>query len=154
MAAERQRPAAVGRLGADPGSPWVGFVHDGDAFCLAFAGAGADGSPSLVRRTPRVELLALAIAYVTEALPDPPPELEATHADLADLLRWLRDSASPERAALLAEALDAVDDGLAEDVVVHRLVKAARAEGRGTADEQVDDWVGLLVRRYRSVSGG
>jgi hypothetical protein len=67
----------------------------------------------------------------------------------------MRDSAaSAGHAALLGEALDAVDDGLAEDVVVHRLVEAARLEWAGTADEQVDDWVGLLVQRYRSVSGG
>ena len=152
MPAGRERPAAVGRLEADPGSPWVGFVQDGAAFVLAFG--GAEEQPSLARPTPRVELLALAIAYVTEALPDPPPDLEATHADLAALLRCLRDTAaSPESAALLGEALDAVDDGLAEDVVVHRLVKAAHLEGPGTADEQVDDWVGLLARRYRSVSG-
>ena len=113
-----------------------------------------DGSVSVVRPTPRVELMALAIAYVTEALPDPPPDLEATHADLAALLRWLRESATASgHVALLGEALDAVDDGLAEDVVVHRLVKAARLEDPGTADEQVDDWVGLLVQRYRTIGG-
>ena len=151
MPAERERPAAVGRLEADPGSPWVGFVHDGDWYGLAFG--APDGAMSIVRPTSRVELLALAIAYVTEALPDPPPDLEATHADLAGLLRWLRDTATSERAALLAEALDAVDDGLAEDVVVHRLVKAAAREEPGTADEQGSDWVGLLVRRYRSIGG-
>ena len=153
MAAERERPAAVGRLEADPGSPWVGFVHDGDAFSLAFG--EPDATVSVVRPTPRVELLALAIAYVTEALPDPPPDLEATHADLAGMLRWLRDTAvTPVVAAALGEALDAVDDGLAEDVVVHRLVTAARHEAPETADEQVDDWVGLLVQRYRSMGGG
>ncbi len=152
MAAARERPAAVGRLEADPGSPWVGFVRDGDGFSLAFG--AADGALSIVRPTPRVELLGLAIAYVTEALPDPPPDLEATHADLAGLLGWLRDSAvTIERAALLGEALDAVDDGLAEDVVVHRLVRAVRLEGPATADEQVDDWVALLVQRYRSIGG-
>ena len=153
MSAEREPPAAVGRLEADPGSPWVGFVHDGDGFSLAFG--EPDGSLSMVRPPPRIELLALAIAYVTEALPDAPPDLEATHADLAGLLRWLRDSAAtPEGAALLGEALDAVDDGLAEDVVVHRLVRAAHLEGPRTSDEQVDDWVGLLVQRYRSIGGG
>lgn len=145
-------PAAVGRLGADPGSPWVGFVREGDAYRLAFCTDA--GHWSVARPTPRRELLAIAIAFVTEALPDPPPDLEATHADLAGLLEWLRDSA-PDAAerALLSEALDAVDDGLAEDVVVHRLVLAAGGAGPRTPDEQADDWAGLLAQRYRSMGG-
>ncbi len=150
MAAAPRHPAAVGRLGADPGSPWVGVVRDGDAYRLAFC---TDGDAIAVARpTPRRELLAIAIAFVTEALPDPPPDLEATHADLAALLEWLRDSAfdAAER-GLLSEALDAVDDGLAEDVVVHRLVLAAGSAAAGMPNEQADDWVGLLAQRYRSM---
>jgi hypothetical protein len=152
VVAASDHPAAVGRLEADPGSPWVGFVQEGEAYHLVYSSDAGDWS--LARPTSRRELLAIAIAYVTEALPDPPPELEATHADLAGLLEWLRDSASDtaER-GLLSEALDAVDDGLAEDVVVHRLVLAAGNAFPGTRNEQADDWVGLLVQRYRSLSG-
>ena len=152
MAAASDHPAAVGRLEADPGSPWVGFVHEGEAYHLVYCTDAGDWS--FARPTTRRELLAIAIAYVTEALPDPPPELEATHADLAGLLEWLRDSA-PEASerGLLSEALDAVDDGLAEDVVVHRLVLAAGIASPETSNEQADDWVGLLAQRYRSMSG-
>ena len=152
MAAASDHPAAVGRLEADPGSPWVGFVREGEAYCLVYCTDG--GAMSVARPTPRRELLAIAIAFVTEALPDAPPDLEATHADLAALLGWLRDSASDaaER-GLLSEALDAVDDGLAEDVVVHRLVLAAGSAAAGMPNEQADDWVGLLAQRYRSMSG-
>ena len=152
MAAARDHLAAVGRLEADPGSPWVGLARSSGAFALAFG--EADGRIRLVEPAPRRELLALAITYVDEALTDPPPDLEATHADLAALVGWLRDTAATDRARhVLGEALDAIDDGLAQDVVVRRLTLAADAEAAGTADEQADAWVGLHARRYRSVGG-
>ena len=52
---------------------------------------------------------------------------------------------------LLAEAFDAIDDGLAEDVVVRRLSVAAEAM-RADEEEQAD-WVDLLVARYGEVRG-
>ena len=152
MAARREHLAAVGRLEADPGSPWVGLARSEDGFALAFG--ETDGRVRIVRPTPRRELLALAIAYVDETLHDPPPDLEATHADLAALVGWLRDTApAPDAMRLLAEALDAIDDGLAEDVVVHRLTAATAVELPETGGERADDWVGLLVGRYRSEGG-
>lgn len=149
MAAQPEHLAAVGRLEADRGSPWVGLARAAGRFELAFG--VPDGTVHVVRDTPRRELLALAIAYVGETLTDPPPELEATHADLAALVGWLRDTASgPAASELLRQALDGIDDGLAADVVIARLVAAAED---GTPNEQADGWVGLLVERYRSISG-
>ena len=104
------------------------------------------------------ELLAAVIAWFEESLTDPPPEIEATQEDLASAVRWLAttvDVASARGAELdrlLADALDAIDDGLAEDVVVRRLTVAATTM-RGNVNEQVD-WVDLLVRRYRLLRGG
>lgn len=153
MAAEREHLAAVGRLEADPGSPWVGLARIGGRYELAFG--APDGRIHVVAGTSRRELLALAIAYVDESLIDPPPELEATHADLADLVSWLHGTATTaDEAALLRLALDGIDDGLAADVVIARLAAAADSDLRRTPNEQVDDWVDLLAERYRSVSGG
>ena len=86
-------------------------------------------------------LLALAIAYFEEAFEDAPPEIEATHADLGELVRHVAArEGDGARKRLLGEAVDAIDDGLAGDAVANRL-NAARS---GTADEQADP-VDLLV---------
>lgn len=151
MAAGDMHVAALGRLEADPGAPWVGLARDGRGYALVRG--DADGVRRLAATTRR-DLYAAALAFITEGLADPPPELEATHADLAGLLAWLRDTApTPADAALLREALDALDDGLAEDVLVHRLARAAEREGALTPNEQADDWVGLLEERLRSIGG-
>jgi hypothetical protein len=86
-------------------------------------------------------LLALAIAYFEEAFEDAPAELEATHADLSELVRHIASGEQDvARRRLLDEAVDAIDDGLAGDAVANRL-SAARP---GAADEQVEP-VDLLV---------
>ena len=130
-------PCAIGRIGPD--GPWVGFVRTDGAYRLAV------GLPDGVRsgRADADVLLAMAIAYFEDALEDPPPDIEATHADLSSLVRHLAShESSTERRRLLDEAVDAIDDGLAVDAVINRL---AAARGR-TAEEQADP-VDLLLAR-------
>ena len=141
------QPVAVGRLaGRDR---WVGFVETNDGFHLVFG--GADGS---LRRSAstgsarRLELLAAAAAHYAEALDPPPPEVEATQADLGDLVRWLLASGGEGRRRVeLAAVVDAIDDGLAGEVVLSRLSEAVSAE---ETNEQVDV-VDLLVARLKSL---
>ncbi|MGZ6372679.1 MAG: hypothetical protein ACXWL8_04710, partial [Candidatus Limnocylindria bacterium] len=71
-----------------------------------------------------------------------PPDLEATQSDLSGLVRYLMDTEADEtRRALLAEATDAIDDGLAGDAVAERL-QAARS-ARGGAIDPVELLAGL-----------
>jgi hypothetical protein len=101
------------------------------------------GSPSgaRTREADAALLLALAIAYFEEALEGAPPELEATHEDLSELVRHVAArEVDPARKRLLDEAVDAIDDGLAGDAVASRL-NAARPLN---TDEQADP-VDLLV---------
>ena len=128
-------PCAIGRI--RPGGPWIGFQSSASGYRLLV------GSESAVRsrQADADLLLALAIAYFEEAFDDPPSGLEATHADMSELVRHaaaLEEDA--ERRRLLTEAVDAIDDGLAGDAVVNRL-GAARTP---TPDEQADP-VDLLV---------
>lgn len=108
---------AVGRLGPD--GPWVGFaptMDDGYALVVGTAGRTARSAADAV------DLVSLAIAYFEEALDPAPEELAATHADIGSLVRHL--AVVETRADVrrrLGEAIDAVDDGLAADVVVGRL---------------------------------
>ena len=108
---------AVGRLGPD--GPWVGFaptLDDGYAIVVGSAGR-SDRSPADAD-----DLVSLAVAYFEDALDAAPEDLAATHADIGSLVRHLAESESREDARRrLAEAVDAVDDGLAADVVVGRL---------------------------------
>jgi len=109
---------AVGRL-ADDG-PWVGFAPDlDDAYVLVIG--RADGATTRLEADAD-DLLGLAIAYFEDVLAEPPEDLAATHADIGSLVRHLA-AAEPdvERRRALEEAVDAVDDGLAADVVVGRL---------------------------------
>lgn len=130
-----QRPAApleaaraIGRL--EPGGPWIGFGLRGEAWRYVV------GTEEAVRDAPADAdlLLALAIAHFAEAFDEAPPDLEATQSDLSALVRHLV-SAQPDdrRRALLTEALDAIDDGLAGDAVAGRLA-AARSPGRDRVD--------------------
>jgi hypothetical protein len=142
--------SAVGRLGS--GGPCVGFVADAAGFHLAFA-PSADGlAVSRVRGLKRTnELLAASIAYFEEALDPPPPELEATQADLAAVLAWMaKVEADAGRRRLLREALDAIDDGLAADAVVARLSEARRGSPSTNAQADVVD---LLSRRFSELVG-
>lgn len=133
---------AVGRLAA--GGVWIGFAPGHQEEYLLAVG-GDRGSPA--GDGPRVaaasvdDLLSLAIAYFEDALAEPPEELAATHADIGALVRHLAslESSGARREALLG-AVDAVDDGLAPDVVVGRLAACledgeepvARLERRAT----------------------
>jgi hypothetical protein len=110
---------AVGRLGAD--GPWLGFAPSlDDGYDLVVAGpTGAHRSAAAAD-----DLLSLAIAYFEDALDEPPEELAATHADVAALVRYVAArEPNPSRAAALAEAVDAIDDGLAADAVIGALVR-------------------------------
>lgn len=134
---------AIGRLEAD--GPWIGIGYR--AGLPRFVVGVADGMRD--DAGDRDLLLALAIAYFADAVSAAPPELEATQSDLSALVRLLRDSeADPAKRVLLAEAIDAIDDGLAGDAVATRL-EAARA-----ARDDAVDAVELLSRRAREVAAG
>ena len=134
---------AIGRLVAD--GPWVGFGRRaGAARLVVEAGAGVRDEPA-----DRDLVLALAIAYFTEALDGAPPDLEATQSDLSELVRQLMPrEADPERRTLIAEAIDAIDDGLAGDAVAEKL-EAARS-----FRAEVIDPVELLSRKVRETGPG
>jgi hypothetical protein len=137
-----QGACAIGRI--HEAGPWVGFQPTPGGY--RFVAGTPDGVRS--RETDADLLLALAIAYFEEAFPDPPPEVEATHADLSVLVRHVAALESdPARRQLLNEAVDAIDDGLAGDAVANRL-NAARP---GKPDEQADP-VDLLVELAEELS--
>lgn len=114
-----EAPRAIGRL--DPEGPWIGFRFRGGA-CRVVVG-GQDW----MRDGPADDdlALALAIAHFTQAFGEAPPDLEATQSDLSTLVRQLMGSApDSRRRALLREAVDAIDDGLAGDAVAEKLAAA------------------------------
>ena len=145
-----QRPAkplegarAIGRLEA--AGPWIGFGYRAGSPRFVVEGTGR----LLDRPADRELLLALAIAYFADAGGDAPPELEATQSDLSELVRRLIDAeVDAAQRALLSEAIDAIDDGLAGDAVAEKL-EAARSP-RGDAVDPVE----LLLRRAREVAAG
>lgn len=111
---------AVGRLGDD--GPWLGFAPAiDDGYDLVVAGnASARRAPSTME-----DLLCLAVAYFEEVLGPPPEELAATHADIAALVRHVADrEMDAARRVTLAEAVDAIDDGLAGDAVIAALSRS------------------------------
>jgi hypothetical protein len=116
---------AVGRL--DVGGPWIGFaptLDDGYALVVGADERGAASGPAA-----RDDLIALAIAYFADELPEPPEALAATHGDIGALVRHVATGETDdERARHLDEAVDAVDDGLAADVVVGRLSRCLAAD--------------------------
>jgi len=124
----------VGRLG--PEGPWIGFVptlYDGYAL-VVLATAGSHRAPATSD-----DLVALALAYFEDSLGEPPEDLAATHGDIGAIVRHAADRArSGPLASAFAEAVDAIDDGLAADVVIERLARAFGAEG---------DPIGHLRRR-------
>jgi len=143
-------PVAVGRIG--PHGPWVGFVSDAGGFHLAFAQPGEAAAVSPARGANRVaELLAAAIVYFEEALDPAPPELEATQADLAELLAWMTAKTDAGRRHLVREALDAIDDGLAGDAVVARLSEARSGLAEEAAEQA--DAIDLLAARVEDMRG-
>lgn len=110
---------AVGRLGPD--GPWIGFAPTvDDGYALVVGGR----SPTRVTAAPE-DLIALALAYFEDLLPEPPEELAATLGDIAGIVRHAAERISdPERRRAYDEAVDAIDDGLAADVMVDRLARA------------------------------
>jgi hypothetical protein len=109
---------AVGRL--QPGGPWIGFgpsLDDGYEIVLE----GAARAPA----TP-LDLLCLVALYFEDSLDEPPEELAATHGDVGALVRHVAAAphAPRELRARLADVVDAIDDGLAADVVITRLQAA------------------------------
>jgi hypothetical protein len=147
----RARPAAaIGRL--SPNGPWLGFAADGAGFHLVCSRPGDAIAVSTSAGTSRLsELVAVAIVYFEEALEPPPPEIEATQADLAGLMGWMANQADGGVRRLLHEALDAIDDGLAGDSVVARLSEV-RAGFDVDAAEQADA-IDLLASRMRDPEG-
>jgi hypothetical protein len=132
---------AIGRATAD--GPWIGFGYRAGVPHLVLGvsdgtrDAPADGDL----------LLALAIAYFTEAFDGAPPDVEATQSDLSALVRNLMGTETQAgRRALLAEALDAIDDGLAGDAVAEKLA-AARSPASAS-----DDPVEQLLQEARQLS--
>ena len=109
---------AVGRV--DAGGPWIGFapiLDDGYALVV-----GTDDRDAAAAPAEPDDLIALAIAYFADELPEPPEALAATHGDIGALVRDVAaGETDAERVHRLEEAIDAVDDGLAADVVVGRL---------------------------------
>lgn len=130
---------AVGRL-ADDGR-WVGFAPAlEDAYDLV---VGRPGERSMRAAAESDDLLCLAIAYFEDALGEPPEELAATHGDIGSLVRHVAElEPDDERRRSLREAIDAVDDGLAADVVVNRLHRCLRED---------EDPVERLARRAAEV---
>jgi hypothetical protein len=141
------RPSAVGRLSGR--SSWVGFVETDEGFHLVVGGPHGSLRHSLSTSSARrLELLAAAAAHYAEALDPPPPGLEATQADLGDLVRWLvAVEDETERREQLAAVVDAIDDGLAGEVVLSRLSETIRDE---IEEEQVD-LVDLLTAQLKSL---
>ncbi len=108
----------VGRLGDD--GPWLGFAPSLDDGYLLVA---ADGTSTRRASASADDLLCLAIAYFEDALGEPPEDLAATHADIGALVRHVAAHADAGRAAQLAEAVDAIDDGLNGDAVIAALTR-------------------------------
>lgn len=134
---------AIGRL--RPDGPWIGFGSRAGAWrCVV-------GTDAAVRDEPADAdlLLALAIAHFAEAFGEAPPDIEATQSDLSLLVRHLIGTqADGRRRALLMEALDAIDDGLAGDAVAARLT-AASSPGSSRADP-----VELVLAAARELTRG
>jgi len=142
-AAPPEAPRSIGRL--EPDGAWIGFDHPGDRYRFILVA----GDQQLVVVADTDLLLALAIAHYTEAFSGGPPDLEATQADLSALVGQLvREAPDARQRALLTEALDAIDDGLAGDAVASRLA-AARVAGSAQADP-----VELLLARAEELLRG
>ena len=111
---------AVGRI--DPGGPWIGFepiLDDGYALTVRTEGR------TLRSRADPIDLVALAVLYFEDSVEAPPEELAATHGDIGAIVRHAAERVDdPTRRRAFEEAVDAIDDGLAADVVIGRLQRA------------------------------
>ena len=113
----------VGRL--DPEGPWIGFaptLDDGYALTV-----GGDDRLDRLPADP-VDLLALAVMYFEDAVEAPVEEMAATHGDIGAIVRHAAERVGAEARASADEAVDAIDDGLAADVVIERLHRALGEE--------------------------
>ncbi|HEX7173475.1 MAG TPA: hypothetical protein VF365_12825 [Candidatus Limnocylindria bacterium] len=130
---------AVGRL--DPGGPWIGFAPTlDDGYALTVRSEGQTRH----RPAEPVDLVALAVLYFEDAVDAPPEELAATHGDIGSIVRHAAERVNiRERRRAFDEAVDAIDDGLAADVVIERL---GRALGDGV------DAVAHLRRRVAALT--
>jgi hypothetical protein len=139
---------AIGRLSI--GDTWVGIEPVADGWRLVF-GQGNEPLPLLATSAGQRDLVLAAVgAYVEDLLDDPPPELEATHEEIAAAVRWLMESETdPVRQRRLRDALDAVEDGLAVDELIGRLLAADPRDANEPAD-----WVDRLERAYESARRG
>jgi hypothetical protein len=140
-------PSVIGLLYVE--GPWVGFARDAGGYALAFRDLTGEVrlSPAASRAELREDLLAIAICYFDEAFGDAPDDLEATHAEIGDLLRWLAGSEpDPASGRLLREAAEAVDDGLPADVVIARLAAAGGHEADAGPPAEP---IARLAGRYR-----
>lgn len=109
----------VGRL--DPGGPWIGFAPTiDDGYALTFGGtSGADRGTA-----EPIDLLALAVLYFEDVGEPPAEDVAATHGDIGAIVRHAAERVGPEERPAAEEAVDAIDDGLAADVVIERLQHA------------------------------
>lgn len=132
---------AIGRL--EPDGPWIGVaptVDDGYALTL---GSSEDGARLVAGPE---DLAALALAWFEESLDEPPEALAATLGDVAAIVRHAAERVTDPAAHRAFDlAVDAIDDGLAADVVIDRL---ARALGDGV------DAVEHLRRRTEGLRPG
>jgi hypothetical protein len=141
---EAQAPRAIGRW--RPNGPWIGFLAVEGSYRLC---VGAEDR-LLSEEADADVLLSLAIAYFEEALAAPPPDLEATHGDLSELVRFVvAHETDVVVRARLGEAIDAIDDGLPGDAVARRL-----ADSRGVMKNEQADPVDLLVARATRLLAG
>lgn len=132
---------AIGRIEAD--GPWIGFGYRDGAFRIVMEASGGMRDAAADKDL----ILALAIAHFAGALDEAPPDLEATQSDLSAVVRRLVNAElDPGRRALLGEALDAIDDGLAGDAVAEKLEAA-----RSRRDDAVDP-VELLSKKAREIA--
>ncbi len=145
---------AIGRLG-DGAAPWFGIAREradergAGAYTLVFGEAnGAVVSAPPESADPQRGLLLALIAFFEGEARDPPPELEMTHWDAAEAVRWLAAHAGAEtaRATALSDAADAIDDGLPTDVVTGHLYRAL--ESSGVSDTGRTSPVSELRRTY------
>ena len=128
---------AVGRIGPD--GPWVGFARlpDGGYELVV----GGDG-PEWRLAADRDDLIALAVVYFEESLDPAPHDIAATLGDVGLLVRDLAAGEPDQpRRRLLEEGVDAVDDGLAEDVTIGRLARALgdEADAASRVRRRVDE---------------
>jgi hypothetical protein len=142
----RVATVAIGRLAG--GAAWLGLEPHEGGWRVVFGDPGGERPAAASAAQQRELVLAAAGAYFEDALDDPPPDLEATHEDIAAVIGWLVES-EPDavRRRRLREGLDAVEDGLAVDEVIGRLLAAGPRDVNEPAD-----WVDRLEDAYRSLS--